>query len=227
MTEEGRLVIGFDALPQPIIDGLQRRVHERPDLPQVYHISELVYGLKKAFYRRKFPELDSFSLDSLLSIFRGQLFDGALTPLFQVNQRSYVVHRGNVTITGTFDFLWQDDEGTLTLFDLKMPKSVYYKRLKGATQGNVRQVQSYLAMAHANGELLDVHQCGVLMIAEYPVQQFVTEDDAILPWLWNRAFALDHALTVGSPKALSCPEEKWECDAKYCAYTKICKQEEM
>ena len=205
---------GLEYLPRPIIDYLRRSVHERPKIPHVYHVTELLYCLRKAYYRRKFPD-GNYSLKSLWNIHRGSTFDGQWSPLFEVNQETFTVHRGGVTIQGTFDFLWVDQDEPV-LYDLKMPASTYYKKQSGAGPFYVRQVQAYLAMAHANGEYLDVHRGRILMLAEDLVIEEVAEDAEILDYLWSRAFKLDHALSAEDPSTLMGPEESWECSKDYC-----------
>lgn len=71
------------------------------------------------------------------------------------------------------------------------------------------------------------------MIAE----DFVTDtvqanDEAIIEWLWGRAFLLDEALNRESPKTLPSPnlddpEEKWQCNPDYCSYHDLCEKSKM
>lgn len=207
--------IGLEYLPQPIKDYLRRSVGRRPQLPHIYHVTELIYCLRKAYWRRVNPDSDGFSLKSQWNIFRGKTFDHLWSPLFEYNQGTYVVHRGGVSIQGTFDFLLAHD-GEIYLYDLKMPASVYYSKNRGASEHYKIQVKAYLALAHTNGKLHGVHKARVMMLAEDLVIDEVEEDDDVLGWLWERAFFLDHAITSHSLTNLPGPEYNWECNPDYC-----------
>jgi len=156
---------------------------------------------------------------SLLNIYRGRTFDENWTGLFQENQRTFAVTRSNVTIVGTLDFIHDG-----VLYDLKMPASVYYKKQSGAGQFYKKQVQVYLALAHLNDAFLDVHKARIMMIAEDAVIEEVKEEPDVLQEVFGRAFKLDEALNIQDARLLKGPEEKWECDSKYCAFTKQCKR---
>lgn len=208
-----QIKIGFDLLPRPIVDHLRSKIQSRPVKPHVYHVTELIYCLRRAWYKRVYPERIQWSIRGLWNVYRGSTFDNKWTPLFKTHQRNYKVRRRGVTITGTFDFIYDTGNDPI-LYDLKMPASVFYRKRKGAGQGRRRQVQAYIALAHANGEFLDVHRARVLMVAEDVVVEDVPEwTDMLDAWLWTRAFLLDRALRVGSPVGLPAAEEEWECGA--------------
>jgi len=223
---DGDICVGFEFLPKQIVDYLQRSLNARPPIPHVYHVTQLTYCLKKEYYKRKYPELNGFNISSQYNILNGNLLDKAFTPLFAVNQRAFVVHKNNVSITGTLDFVCVDEEtGEKALYDLKRPKSTYFKETEGSGQGYRKQVQCYLALAHANGELLDVHKAYVLMCAENIVREEVAPDPEILEWMLNRAFLLDSALEHNYPSLVSGPEESWECLNGFCPFRKHCGKE--
>jgi len=215
------MMIGLEYLPAPIVQYLRNSVRDRPKVPHLYHVTDLLYCLRKAYFRRKHPN-GAKGVKSLWNIVRGQTFDHLWSPLFEVNQRTYTVHRGGITITGTLDFIFSD-QGERVLCDLKMPASTYYRKQYGASDFYQRQVQCYLAMAHANGDLLDIQKARILMLAEDLVVEDVQENPEILDYLWTRAFRLDHALTRSKPDALEGPEEAWECNPEYCEHYARCK----
>lgn len=228
---ENKIKVGFENLPTPIVEYLQGDVSVRHPQPHRYHVTEIIYCLMKAWYRRMHPERSTWTTRSLWNISRGNTFDQEWTSLFEVHQKNYRVKRQGITVTGTLDFVYDDGGGDI-LYDLKMPASTFYKRRGGAGLGYRRQVQSYLALAHANGELLDVHRARVLMVAGDVVVEEVEEWLGMLDsWLWPRAEALDAALGVGTPAGLPVAEEGWECGADpegvpYCSadqfFRKIC-----
>lgn len=203
--------VGFGLLPKPIISHLEDALVTWPVQPHVYHVTELVRCLRQSWYRRVYPERVKWTVKSLWNIYRGNLFDQKLTSLFEVHQKNYKIKKDGITISGTLDFVYDNGEGPV-LYDLKMPASTFYRKREGAGQSYQRQVQAYLALGHVNGELLDVHRCRVLMVAGDVVVEDVPEWVNILDeYLLPRAFALDHALGVGSPAGLPVSEEGWEC----------------
>jgi len=203
--------VGFENLPAPIVLHLQGAITARFAQPHVFHVTELVYCLRKAWYRRVYPERVEWSVRSLWNIYRGSAFDEKWTSLFEIHQRNYRVESQGVTITGTLDFVY-DDGGGPVLYDLKMPVNVELKKIYGAGLGYRRQVQAYLALAHANGEMVDVNRARVLMVGSDVVVEDVPEwVDMLDTYLRPRALALDAALRVGSPAGLPMAEEEWEC----------------
>ena len=206
------LKVGFENLPAPIVSHLRDAMTMRHAQPHVYHVTELIRCLRLAWYRRTYPEQVKWSVKSLLNIYRGSIYDARWTPLFKVHQKNYRAKRRGVTITGTLDFVYEG-----ILYDLKMPTVITYKKIYGAGQGYRRQVQAYLSLAHANGELLDVHRARVLMVAGDVVVEEVAEwTDMLDSWPWPRAFLLDSALNSGDPSLLVGPEESWECREEFC-----------
>lgn len=231
MTET-KIKVGFEHLPAPIVQHLQKTIFTRPVKPHHYHVTEIIYCLMKAWYRRTHPERTRWTTRSLWNICRGNTFDKKWTPLFGVHQKNYRVTKGGITITGTSDFLYNDGDGDV-LYDLKMPASTFFKKREGAGQGYRHQVQAYLALAHDNGELTDTHRARVLMVAEDVVVEEVEEwEDMLDEYLWPRAQALDMALQAGVPTNLPSTKETWECNADsegipYCPadhfFRKICR----
>ena len=173
MTET-KIKVGFEHLPAPIIQHLKKHISTRLTKPHYYHISELIYCLMKAWYRRTYPQRINWTTRSLWNVYRGTIFDKKWTPLFGVYQKNYKVEKGGIVISGTLDFIYNDGDGDI-LYDLKMPSSTFFKKREGAGQGYRHQVQAYLALAHANGELTDIHRARVLMVAEDVVVEEVEE----------------------------------------------------
>ena len=204
--------VGFENLPAPIVLHLQGSITAWPVQPHVYHVTEIIYCLRRAWYKRTHPERVEWSVRSLWNVYRGSTFDNKWTSLFKIHQKNYRAKRRGVTITGTLDFVYDDGGGPI-LYDLKMPVNIELKKIYGASQGYRRQVQAYLALAHHNRELTDVHVARVLMVGGSGV---VVEDvsewtDILDAYLWPRAFILDAALRAGSPVSLPPAEEGWEC----------------
>jgi len=207
---------GFDLLPKPIVDHINSKIKTRKNIPHVYHVTELIYCLRKAYFRRVFPDREKRNTRGSWNIYRGKTFDDLWTPLFDINQHTLKVSRRGVIIIGTFDFVYDDKLGSV-LYDLKMPGSTFFKGRSGAGLGYRRQVQAYLSLAHANGELLNVHRVRVLMVAaDVVVEEFEEWTGMLTSWLWPRAFLLDDALNRRDPTALLGPESTWECNPEYC-----------
>lgn len=206
-----KVKVGFEHLPAPIVLHLQDSITTWTIQPHVYHVTSLIYCLRKAWYRRTHPERVEWSLRSLWNVYRGSTFDYKWTPLFKIHQKNYRAKRHGIIISGTLDFIYDDGEGPI-LYDLKMPVNVESKKVYGAGQGYRRQVQAYLALAHHNRQLTDVHSARVLMVGSDVVVEDVPEwTDMLDAYLWPRAFVLDAALRAGSPTSLPPSEDGWEC----------------
>ena len=211
------ILVGFDYLPTPIKQHMAQKLQNRPPIKKVYHVTEVLYCLRKAYYRRVLPKSEGINPEGVWNIYRGSTFDGLWSSLFPINQKTLVVEKEGITVTGTLDFIWIDEETfEKCLYDLKMPKNIFYKKKSGAGKFYKEQVQSYLAMAHYNNELMDVHKARILMIADDVVAEEVKENDVILDYVMDRALLLDKAITTLNPKILKGPEESWECDDLYC-----------
>jgi len=224
---EKKILIGFEHLPTPIAEHLRKSRHFRRSIPHVYHVTELIYCLRKAFGRRVgLPEngLRGKDVKSSWNMYRGNTYDNRWSPLFDVSQHNVFSTRKafdgkDIHITGTLDFMWYD-ETTMEpiLYDLKMPASVYYKKQSGAGVHYVHQVLTYLAMAHAQGDFLDVSKARVLMLADDVVIEEVEGRDSILDWIWDRTILLDQAIRTNDPSILKGPELGWECNNLYCEH---------
>ncbi len=206
------LKVGFKHLPEPILNHLKKQIKPRFPTPHVYHVTEIIYCLRKAYWRRTHPNQAKFNTKSLWNIYRGNIFDRQWCRLFKINQRNYTATREGVTITGTLDFVYNG-----VLYDLKMPASVALSKLVGAHTSYKRQVAAYIALAHENNELLDIHMGRILMVAENVVVDEQKEWVGMLDdWMFPRAFLLDKALEDEDPSLLDGPEDRWECNPEFC-----------
>ena len=205
--------VGFRHLPAPIVNHLKKRVTRRRPKPHVYHVTELLYCQRKAYFNRIHPKKRTFNVRSLWNIYRGNIFDKQWSRRFKINQRTYTATREHVTITGTLDFVYNK-----YIYDLKMPASIALAKFTGAYISYKRQVAAYIELAHENGELLNIHAGRILMVAENVVVDEQKEWVGMLDsWLFPRAFRLDTALEEEDPSGLEGPEEKWECNPEYCS----------
>lgn len=215
-TADG-LLIGYEHIPAPIKEHMLRTFENRIDVKDVYHVTEILYCLRKAYLARVHPNDINMHPSSIWHIYRGSTFDAAWSPLFDINQRTYKVERDGKTLIGKLDFVWYDEKKfEKVLYDLKMPKNVYYRKKEGAGKFYSEQVQTYLAMAHENGELLDVHRCRVMFLADDLVIAEVPMKDEILDYAFDRILKLSDAVETKDPSKLEGPEETWECSVPYC-----------
>ncbi|MBO8181028.1 MAG: PD-(D/E)XK nuclease family protein [Archaeoglobus sp.] len=182
------------------------------------HVTELVYCLRKAYYRRmaeKEGEKEEKGIKQRWYLYRGIVFDEAWTGLFARNQVR-VTHRvrNGPTIVGRIDFI--DDDGTL--YELKTISNDYAIR-DGPKPAHVKQALFYAWIEQApRVRLVYVHLGGVHIfeldtrLAEQVVEE--VEQKAIELW---------RALKEGRP-----PEphnEPWEC--RYCEFRDLCAIEDL
>jgi len=177
------------------------------------HVTELVYCLRKAYYRRmaeKEGTKEEKGLRERWYLYRGIVFDEAWTGLFARNQVR-VTHRikHGPTIVGKIDFI--DDDGTL--YELKTISNDYAIR-DGPKLAHVKQALFYAWIEQApRVRLVYVHLGGVRIFDLDPRLA-----DEVVEELEMKALKLWHALKSGTPPD---PEnEPWEC--KYCEFKDIC-----
>ena len=214
------ILIGVEHLPRPIKNHMLKSLQNRVNIKDVYHVTEIIHCLRKAYLKRAQLIESEFDTMGLWNIYRGNTFDGLWSSLFDKNQLSYKVEREGKTLTGKLDFVWIDEETfDEVLYDLKMPKNVYFRKKEGAGKFYSEQVQCYMAMAHANGKLLNVRRGRVLFLADDAVVEEVPMNDKILDDVFERIFLLSDALDTNDLSSLEssfrCPEEDWEC--KFCS----------
>lgn len=213
--------VGVHVLPMPIQQHIQRSVRGRAVLRFVFHVTELVSGCQRKACFRRLRGRETFDLESCYNIYRGSKLDREWCGLFDYNQEPLVAEFSGLTITGSYDFIWDG-----YLWDLKRPKSIFYKKRDGAGLYYRRQVQAYLSMLHEAGRFRDVVEAKILMSAEdCMVETVPADDEAVWHLMWKRAFALSDGLAAGTAERLEkseCPE--WECKPKYCEFTEECKK---
>ena len=126
-------------LPQPIKEHILKTANMEDYIskPNTYSVTELLYCIRKTYYKRKNPK--QATLEQAYNLYRGKIFDQLWTPLFRHNQvRS--THRCKnipITISGKYDFI--DENGYLV--DLKTAKSLYY--INEAGPEYIKQVRFY------------------------------------------------------------------------------------
>lgn len=224
-TEQKQGIKGLEYLPEPILTYIQRKAHSRVYLPQVYHVTELTGCLRRAFFRRMFKSME-ISSSSAWWFYRGNLFDFEWTPLFERNQGTGVVQKEEISIVGTYDFVYQneklgDDEAVL--HDLKSTQSLYYLRQEDFPhKSHVEQVQAYLGIFKYNKGRIIYYD-----FSDDPVQFNIEKDEGVLDRLFERARLLGEALEKRDPAALPFPEEKYLCKPKYCSIYYLCIKDQM
>lgn len=201
----------FEDLPEEI----QARIIERTGHEDHYndreiYVTELVYCLAKAYYRRKTTEQPEKGLRQRWALYRGILFDEEWTSLFPRNQVR-VTHRipGGPTIVGKIDFM--DEEGGI--WELKTVANDYAIR-DGPKPQHVAQALFYAWVQNApTAHLLYLHLGGV-----HRFDLDVRRAEEIVKELEAKAVKLHIALLENTPPD---PENAaWEC--KYCEFKDIC-----
>jgi CRISPR-associated exonuclease Cas4 len=126
-------------LPQPIKDHILRSVNgeDYQGKPNTYSLTELLYCIRKAYYRRTNPK--PTDLESAFNLYRGKVFDNLWSPLFQHNQvrATYRCKHIPITISGKYDFLTADN----ILTDLKTTKNLYF--INEPSEEYITQVRFY------------------------------------------------------------------------------------
>ena len=213
-----KVIVGVEALPKRIKEYLVSQLNYRPSIPRVYHISSLTGCLRKYYYRIMHPDECGFNLESSFHIFRGNIFDRALTSIFPIHQKNYIATKNGITISGTLDMIAHDEElNERILYDLKAPKSTVYLKKGTGRLGYKRQVLGYLCLAKISGELTDISRCRVLSIADDVIIHEYMEDPLILDsFFWPRAFILEASIRAKTSSFIHGPEESWECNKRFC-----------
>lgn len=176
------------------------------------HVTELLYCLRKAYYRRMAEKEGEASPEKQLAqrwyLYRGIIFDEAWTSLFVRNQVR-VTHRvpNGPTIVGKIDFIEND-----TVWDLKTISNEYAIK-EGPKPAHVKQVLFYAWVQNfSKAGLIYLHLGGVHLfeLDTTPAEEVVRE-------LEDKARKLYFALKSGDP-----PErvDTWEC--RYCEFKTIC-----
>jgi len=224
-TRQKKGIEGIEYLPEPILKYIRRKVHNRVYLPHVYHVTELTGCLRKAFFHRVFGYTE-IPLNSAWWFYRGSLFDGEWSPLFEKNQETKAVARDGLIIVGTYDFVFQNKKLGDTepvVHDLKSTQSLYYLREEDIPhRSHVEQVQAYMMMFGYNKGRIIYYD-----FSDSPIQFDVEKDEKILDKLFERAKILDDAVNRKDPSAIPFPEESYFCKEKYCDVRRQCIRDQM
>jgi CRISPR-associated exonuclease Cas4 len=114
----------LEDLPKEIKEHILRSANSEDyhSKPNTYSLTELLYCIRKAYYRRTQPK--ATELEAAFNMYRGKVFDNLWSPLFQHNQvrSTYRCKNIPITISGKYDFLTKDN----ILTDLKTTKSLYF-----------------------------------------------------------------------------------------------------
>lgn len=204
----------LEDLPKPIKDHILKSANceDYHNKPNTYSLTELLYCIRKAYYRRTKPK--PTELEAAFNIYRGKVFDNLWSPLFQHNQvRS--THRCKnipITISGKYDFLTNDN----ILTDLKTTKSLYF--VNEPSEEYKTQVRFYAwlnSIEKAQIVYIDFGDCKVFPVEVGDCKQLFEDlelkAETLYKSLQNKAVPY---------KSLTAPE--WMC--KKCEYALECNQ---
>jgi len=180
--------------------------------PNTFSLTELLYCVRKSFYRRKIPR--DLDLESSFNIYRGKVFDNLWCGLFQHNQvrSTYRCRHIPITISGKYDFITSNN----VLTDLKTTKSLYY--IKEPSEEYKKQVRFYAwlnSLDKAQIIYIDFGDCKV-----FPVE--VGDCTELFEELEDKAAQLYFALENCVPPVKGA--DGWMC--KKCEYAENCKEDE-
>lgn len=197
-------------LPEQIKEEILRQVNgdDYQSKPNTYSITELLYCLRRAYFRRINPK--PTQLKSAFNLYRGRIFDQLWSQLFRHNQVRCTYRCKNIpiTISGKYDFLTNDN----VLTDLKTIKTLYY--ITEPSPEYIIQVRFYAwlnSIEKAQIVYIDFGDCKV-----FPVE--VGDCTQLLEEIESKATILYNAL-----KNNMIPKEKgveWQC--ANCDYKKEC-----
>lgn len=211
---------GLQHLPQPIIQHILNKSRERVVYPHVYHVTELIGCLRKAYFKRTYGDLIKHGLNTLWNFYRGHLFDDEFSPLFLRNQNPVTAQSGKCTIVGYYDFIHND-----ILYDLKTAhdRTMYYLKKDGPRPDNVIQVQAYMELA--NDPTIKHGRLIYIGLSPNPLQFDVQRDPEAVNNLWIKVNNLEWALNHKDPHLLPIPKDaSWRCKPEYCEAQTECKR---
>ena len=181
------------------------------------HVTELVYCLRKAYFRRQMEkegQHENKALKDRWYLYRGIVFDEAWTSLFPRNQVrvTYRIPNGP-SISGRIDFETED-----TVWELKTVSNDYAIR-DGPKPAHVKQALFYAWVENMpKAKLVYVHLGGVKIF-----ELDTSRAGEVVDELVSRAKELYRALKEGRP-----PEphnEPWEC--RYCPFRDLCEKQAL
>ena len=201
----------LEDLPEKIKDEIQNRSMYEQRENQI-NTTELIYCIRKAYYRRKFPKPPS--LKSAWWMWRGNVFDRVFTPLFERHQER-VTHRVRGTpiiISGRIDFI-EDD----TVYELKTTNNLKYIQKDGPHKDHLKQVKFYTwcnAYQKAKIIYMDLNDVLVFDVDLSDLDEVIDEFEDVARKLYN-------AILLDEPPEKNA--QKWECN--YCTYKDMCKND--
>jgi CRISPR-associated protein Cas4 len=200
-------------LPTEILEHIARTVEKEYEYrDEVLHVTELLYCLRKAFYRRKVPEEAQKRIEQYWYVYRGNVFDELWCKLFERNQVR-VTHRipNGPTIVGRIDFV-RTENGEPVIYELKTVSS-HYAIKDGPKPHHVAQVKAYAWMEN-------IKRAKLIYVSFEGVKVFdidCSDAESVVLWLEGRAMKLYRSLKENKPPER---EEGWEC--RYCEFKDIC-----
>lgn len=208
--------MGLEDLPAPIQDHIRQVVGaDYPVRPGSYHVTELLYCMRKCWLRRLHPEDKEKDLGGDYNLYRGKMFDKAWTHLFRRHQIR-VTHRipDGPVIVGKFDFVWDD-----AVWDLKTIKNLHFiKKANKPHDQDVRQVQFYAYVENMDKGMLAYVDLGDAVVVPVDCSDEALVDN--IRHLEGRALKLAFSCTNSSPAPAEGLANKWECG--YCEMKPHC-----
>ena len=200
-------------LPSPILEHIITvTLSEYEYRNETLHVTELLYCLRKAFFRRTRLDVEK-ELEQRWYLYRGSIFDQLWCGLFPRNQIrvTYRVPDGP-TIVGRIDFVNKEDDD-LVLYELKTISNRYAIK-DGPKEEHVKQVKFY-----AWCENIGVAK---LVYVSFEGVRIFTVDcscaNEVVKELEERARHLYDCLR--NDKLPPRTEKEWEC--RYCEFKDIC-----
>lgn len=199
-------------LPKPIQQHILKTVNfdDYVGKPNTYSITELLYCIRKAYYKRTNPK--PLQLEQAYNLYRGKVFDDLWSPLFRHNQvrATYRCKNVPITISGKYDFI--DENGVLT--DLKTAKSLY--SINEPSKEYTKQVRFYAylnSIDKAQIVYIDFGDCKV-----FPIE--VGDCTSLLEEIEVKATQLYYALKLKQPPEKPTITHTWLCQK--CEYSQEC-----
>ena len=199
----------LEDLPQPVKDYILEEAHKEYELKNYrFSISELVYCLKKPFYRRKHPV--PADITKAWYFFRGRLFHEAFGKLFPKNEvpMTYRIKGTPIVVSGRLDIM---HEGRIIEF--KTTNSLKYV-------SEVKPQHRKQAVFYAWCQGLD--KAEVIYLDLNNVKKFeVKVEEAVVDEIEMLAKTLYSSIQSDTPPP-PLNREKWECRKEFCEYYDEC-----
>jgi CRISPR/Cas system-associated exonuclease Cas4 (RecB family) len=171
-----------------------------------YHVSDLVYSLRKAWYRRQPEYKQDLTKDTILYFVRGRSLGDVLEKIFD-KQELEVKHDG---VVGHIDAV---DEERGVVIEIKTAKSIYKDT---PSIHYVTQLRYYMAMY---GTKIGYLMYYVITTNQLRIFKYFATDQQLADTLKEISFKrklLAKALELNDISILPQAENKWECN--YCEF---------